>query len=90
MLGLAQSSDSSVKEIATKARNEVAYHLKRSRATVQKLADGTEESQVRMQQALDYLWPAFGSLFEDAAEDEAQTSNGSAELYSYRALQLPS
>ena len=78
VVGLVQSSDSSVKEIASKARNEVAYHLKRSRATVQKLADGTEESQARMQQALDYLWPAFGSLFEDAAEDEALAADGIA------------
>ena len=69
--GLLHSRSEAVGEIAQKAVNEVRYHLKRSRSIVIRLADGTEQSHAMMQSALDCLWPAFGSLFEDAKIDEA-------------------
>lgn len=64
MLGrLLTSSDDRVAAIAAKASKEVAYHLERSAETVVGLGDGTEESHIRMQAALDYLWPYVGEMF---------------------------
>ncbi len=62
---LLHSSSEDIKIIAEKVKNEVDYHIHRSRNVVQMLADGSEESVTRMQNALDLLWPSFGSLFED-------------------------
>lgn len=68
--GLAHSSDRSVYKIANKIHNEVRYHLRRSSDLVVRLAQGTKESNQRMQTSLDYLWPSFLSLFEDIDDDD--------------------
>lgn len=60
---LRASSDARIAEIAEKASKEVAYHLERSRDLVIRLGDGTAESQARMQEALDDLWPYTGEMF---------------------------
>ena len=64
------SSDQRVSEIAQKSLKEAIYHLERSQETVVALGDGTEESNTRMQEALDYLWPYVGEMFADDAIDE--------------------
>lgn len=57
------STDERIAEIAAKSVKEAIYHLERSRETVVALGDGTEESNRRMQAALDLLWPYAGEMF---------------------------
>ncbi|WP_240705257.1 1,2-phenylacetyl-CoA epoxidase subunit PaaC [Pacificoceanicola onchidii] len=79
MLGhLVRSSDTRVSEIAEKASKEVAYHLDRSRGTVIGLGDGTEESNARMQAALERLWPYVGEMFASDETDAAMLAAGVA------------
>lgn len=66
---LAQSSDARVAAIAAKAVFEVRYHIERSRDWIIRLGDGTEESHVRVQAALDRLWPYTGEMFQADAAD---------------------
>ena len=75
---LQNSSDQRVAEIAAKSLKEALYHLERSRETVVSLGDGTEESNTRMQAALDYLWPYCGELFADDETDQAMSMQGVA------------
>ena len=72
------SADERVAAIAEKAMKEVTYHVERSRDTVIGLGDGTEESHARMQEALDYLWPYVGELFEGDAVDAEMVAAGIA------------
>ena len=58
--------------------NEVSYHLRRSAHLIVSLADGNDESRHRMQRAIDRLWPAFGSLFEDHQNDPKLANDGIA------------
>lgn len=79
MLGhLIGSSDARIAEIAEKASKEVAYHVERSADTVIGLGDGTPESHARMQEALDYLWPYVGEMFESDGVDAAMKAAGIA------------
>lgn len=55
--------------IAGKAAKEVTYHRERSTDTVIALGDGTEESQRRMQAAIDRLWPYVGEMFTTDSDD---------------------
>jgi len=50
-------------EAAAKIRPEELYHLRHTRLWVQRLGLGTEESNGRMQQALNVLWPYARQLF---------------------------
>jgi ring-1,2-phenylacetyl-CoA epoxidase subunit PaaC len=67
---LVRSSETRVSEIAEKALKEASYHLDRSMDLVIRLGDGTEESNRRMQDALDHLWSYAGELFVADAPDE--------------------
>lgn len=60
---LRSSSNDQVAAIAEKAVKEVTYHLERSSDTIIGLGDGTEESHMRMQAALDRLYPFVGEMF---------------------------
>jgi ring-1,2-phenylacetyl-CoA epoxidase subunit PaaC len=73
-----KSSDERVAAIAAKASKEVAYHLERSADTVVGLGDGTEESHRRMQEALDYLWPYVGEMFQSDDVDAEMVKAGIA------------
>lgn len=75
---LMKSSDERVAAIAEKASKEVAYHLERSADTVVGLGDGTEESHRRMQEALDYLWPYVGEMFQSDDVDAEMVKAGIA------------
>lgn len=75
---LMKSSDSRVAAIAEKTSKEVAYHLERSANTVVGLGDGTEESHRRMQEALDYLWPYVGEMFQSDDVDAEMVAGGIA------------
>ncbi|MBY6139923.1 phenylacetate-CoA oxygenase subunit PaaC [Leisingera daeponensis] len=75
---LVKSSDPRVAAIAEKASKEAAYHLERSADTVVSLGDGTEESHRRMQEALDYLWPYAGEMFQSDEVDAEMVKAGIA------------
>ena len=66
---LSGSSDSRISGIAAKGAKEAAYHVERSGDWVLRLGDGTDESHLRMQRAIDDLWMYTGEMFiPDAAE----------------------
>jgi ring-1,2-phenylacetyl-CoA epoxidase subunit PaaC len=71
---LERSSDARVAEIAAKAAKEVRYHVERSTDWVIRLGDGTQVSHLRMQAAIDALWPYAGELFAADAVDEAMAA----------------
>ncbi len=75
---LAGSSDTRVAKIAAKCVKEAAYHLDRSGETVVSLGDGTAESNRRMQDALDLLWPFAGEMFLADDVDDAMAAAGIA------------
>jgi ring-1,2-phenylacetyl-CoA epoxidase subunit PaaC len=61
---LQQSSHVDLAGIAAKAYKEARYHARHSADWMLKLGDGTEESHVRAQHALDELWRFTGELFD--------------------------
>lgn len=60
---LSASSDATLAGVAGKAVKEVRYHVDHAAHWVVRLGDGTEESHVRMQAALDAEWPWLDELF---------------------------
>ena len=61
---LAQSSDTTLRDIAGKAVKEVAYHRELASEWTVRLGDGTEESATRMSAGLDWCWRFVPELFE--------------------------
>lgn len=61
---LARSTDPTLAGVAGKAVKEVAYHVDHARQWVLRLGDGTDESHLRMQAAIDAEWPFVEELFE--------------------------
>jgi ring-1,2-phenylacetyl-CoA epoxidase subunit PaaC len=69
---LQQSADATLAAIAEKSLKEVTYHVRWSSEWVIRLGDGTQESNNRILNALDELWPFTGELFTAASyETEA-------------------
>jgi ring-1,2-phenylacetyl-CoA epoxidase subunit PaaC len=60
---LQASRDTELAGIAAKSLKEVRYHRQHSSDWVVRLGDGTTDSRVRMQAALNVLWPYFNELF---------------------------
>lgn len=58
------SADARLAAIAAKAEKESAYHTRHSAEWLIRLGDGTDESHVRAQSAIDLLWPYTGEMFE--------------------------
>lgn len=67
---LQASSDARLAAIAAKALKETRYHHRFSRGWLLRLGDGTAESQQRVQQALESLWPLTRELFTPDEVDE--------------------
>ena len=65
---LTRSRDARIAGIAAKSAKEVAYHVERSGDWVIRLGDGTDESHMKMQAAVDRLWTYTGEMF--AADDD--------------------
>lgn len=61
---LTQSCDPTLAAIGAKAVKESTYHLRRSRDWMLRLGDGTAESHIRTQRAIDELWGYTPELFE--------------------------
>jgi len=84
---LTGSRDERIAAIAAKAVKEVAYHAERSSDWVIRLGDGTDESHVKMQAAIDDLWMYTGEMFAaDAVEVSLIDSGVAADV---RALRAP-
>lgn len=68
---LSNSKDETIKAFAEKSLKEVLYHLRHSTDWMLRLGDGTDESNKRLQEAINDLWPFTDDLF-DADEVDAQ------------------
>lgn len=75
---LEKSTDQNIADIAIKSGKEAEYHLERSRDTVIALGDGTDESNKRMQNAVNLLWPYTGEIFADDETSAAMVNAGIA------------
>jgi ring-1,2-phenylacetyl-CoA epoxidase subunit PaaC len=72
---LQTSSDEQLAGLATKTLKEVKYHLQHATDWVIRLGDGTVESGIRMQNALNDLWMFTAELFEmDEVENQLLTA----------------
>ncbi|MCK9916117.1 phenylacetate-CoA oxygenase subunit PaaC [Microbacteriaceae bacterium K1510] len=61
---LTGSKDETLAAIAAKAAKEMAYHVRHAAEWTIRLGDGTDESHMRAQNALEELWPYTGEMFE--------------------------
>ena len=61
---LSSSKDDTLSALAAKSYKEVKYHLRHSSNWVIRLGDGTKESNLKAQEALEFLWQYTGELFE--------------------------
>jgi ring-1,2-phenylacetyl-CoA epoxidase subunit PaaC len=73
---LVSSSDETIAGVAAKAVKEVDYHRDHASQWVLRLGDGTSESHVRMQEALERVAPHVVELFEDDAVSVAAAEAG--------------
>ncbi len=71
-------ADETLAAIAAKAVKEVAYHQDHATMWVLRLGDGTEESRLRMQAALEAEWPFVDELFDGTYVDPALVERGVA------------
>jgi ring-1,2-phenylacetyl-CoA epoxidase subunit PaaC len=74
---LSTSNDQQIAAITTKALKEIAYHLRWSSEWVIRLGDGTEESHMRMEKAINELWSYTGEFFMPANYELETMNNGS-------------
>lgn len=73
---LRQSTDKRVADIAGKCAKEAEYHLDRSSDLAIRLGDGTAESRMKMQAALDLLFPFAAEMTAPDAIDDAIAEAG--------------
>ena len=73
---LQQGSNEQLAAIAEKGVKEVAYHLRWSSEWVIRLGDGTPESNQRLHNALEMLWPFTGELFSPASFEQDTKQEG--------------
>jgi ring-1,2-phenylacetyl-CoA epoxidase subunit PaaC len=75
---LQTGADERLAAVAAKSVKEVRYHLRYSGGWLVRLGDGTPESHVRVQSALDALWPYTVELFAEDELDRAMAEGGVA------------
>jgi ring-1,2-phenylacetyl-CoA epoxidase subunit PaaC len=75
---LQKSANTELAGISAKGYKEVRYHLRHSSEWVQRLGDGTEESHMRAQKALDDLWRFTGEMLRADEIDESLFAAGIA------------
>lgn len=73
---LEKSADLNLSAIAKKSIKEVSYHKRFSSDWVKRLGDGTEESNQRIQTAINDLWMYTDELFHQTDADKAMVSEG--------------
>jgi ring-1,2-phenylacetyl-CoA epoxidase subunit PaaC len=81
---LRASTDPTLAGVAGKAVKEVAYHYDHARSWVVRLGDGTEESHLRVQAALDAEWPYLAELIDDRVDPELLVSGVAVDPASIR------
>ncbi len=75
-VALQNSSDAQLAAIGAKSIKEVNYHYKYSSEWIIRLGDGTPESKMRMQKAVDEVWLYTGEFFKaSTAEQECIANN---------------
>ena len=73
---LEKSKDLTLSAIAKKCIKEVRYHKRFSSDWVKRLGDGTEESNAKMQEAINDLWTYTDELFHQTEADKVMVSEG--------------
>jgi ring-1,2-phenylacetyl-CoA epoxidase subunit PaaC len=73
---LQKSTDLTLSAIANKCIKEVSYHERFSSDWVKRLGDGTEESNQKMQEAINDLWTYTDELFHQTEADKAMVAKG--------------
>ncbi|NNE30892.1 MAG: phenylacetate-CoA oxygenase subunit PaaC [Winogradskyella sp.] len=73
---LQKSTDLNLAAIANKSVKEVSYHERFSSDWVKRLGDGTEESNSKMQEAINDLWTYTDELFHQTEADKAMVKAG--------------
>ena len=78
---LSNSRDKTLSALAAKSLKEAKYHLRHSKNWIIRLGDGTNESNQKLQNALDDLWYFTGELFEmDEIDNELLKVSVSVDL----------
>jgi ring-1,2-phenylacetyl-CoA epoxidase subunit PaaC len=78
---LLKTGDTTLSAIVEKSLKETTYHLRWSSEWVIRLGDGTVESKIRMQHALQQLWPFVEEFFIPAEYERSLVGTGfTAEL----------
>lgn len=67
--GLLAGTDERLSSIAAKSLKEVSYHFRHCSDWIMRLGDGTSESHIKVQNALDNLWMFTGDLFDALPSD---------------------
>ncbi|WP_405351511.1 1,2-phenylacetyl-CoA epoxidase subunit PaaC [Nonlabens sp. Asnod3-H03] len=75
---LQQSADETLRALAFKGIKEASYHERFSGDWLKRLGDGTEESKIRVQQAVNDLWIYTDELFHTTKADDAMIEAGVA------------
>ena len=75
---LCDCTDPVLNAIAHKAVKECEYHLRHSGEWMRRLGDGTEQSHVRTQQAVNELWPYVSEMFATDNHHELLVREGIA------------
>lgn len=73
---LASSVDERLRGIASRALKEATYHQTHDRRWLVTLGDGTDESHIKVQRAVDGLWRFTAELFEDVNGDDKLVDAG--------------
>lgn len=76
MSEMLNSKDETLAAIAKKGIKEVSYHKRFSGDWVKRLGDGTPESKVKMQEAIDDLWTYTDELFDITEADSDMINIG--------------
>lgn len=79
---LSESNDPIIKGIAKKSSKEIRYHLQRSKDWMVRLGQGTDESNQKIQVAIDELWMYTDELFYDSEAEIQLHQKGIAILSS--------
>lgn len=73
---LLKSNDLTLAGIASKAIKEITYHLRHTTSWMERLGDGTDESNTRLQNAVNDQYRFTGEMFEMDAVDELIFNEG--------------
>ena len=75
---LIDSNDENLAAIAEKSLKEVKYHVRHAKGWTIRLGDGTKESKIRMQDAINNLWKYTDEIFEMDEVDNVLIEDGIA------------